>query len=160
MTMETTIDPETDLAIRRSVTVKAPPARAFEVFTRQMQAWWPLETHSIRAGREDRPPEELHLELRVGGRFYEKTGDDEHRWGSVLACEPPHRIVLEWQVNPSRPATEIEVTFTEVDGGTRVDLVHRGWERMGEQAEESRSGYASDDGWNRVLARYAAAADR
>ena len=158
--METTADPATDLAIRRSVTVNAPVERAWDVFTRQMQTWWPLETHSIRAGREERPPEELHLELRPGGRFYEKTGDEEHRWGSVLACEPPHRIVFEWQVNPSKPVTEVEVTFTAVDDGTRVDLVHRGWEAMAEAAEEARSGYASDDGWNRVLGRFADAAGR
>jgi uncharacterized protein YndB with AHSA1/START domain len=154
-----TMEPAADLAIRRSVTVRAPLERAFDVFTRQMQTWWPLETHSIRAGRDKRPPEELHLEPRAGGRFYEKTGDEEHRWGNVLVCEPPHRIVFEWQVNPSRPATEVEVTFTALEAGTRVDLVHRGWERLAD-AEEARSGYASDDGWNRVLGRFADAAGR
>src|SRR3954469_21088574 len=158
--MEIAMEPATNLPIRRSVTVKANPERAFDVFTRQMHTWWPLETHSIRAGREDAPPEELHLELREGGRFYEKTGGAEHRWGSVLACDPPHRIVFEWQGNPERPATEVEVPFDPVDGGTRVDLVHRGWEAMGEEAIEVRTSYASDDGWTVVLARYANVAGR
>jgi len=159
MKMETTTEPAaTNLPIRRSVTVKASPERAFDVFTRQMQTWWPLETHSIRAGRDDRPPEELHLELREGGRFYEKTGEEEHRWGSVLVCDPPHRIVFEWQVNPARPATEVEVTFEPVEGGTRVELTHRGWEAMGEQAMEVRSSYDSAQGWTAVLGRYAGAA--
>jgi uncharacterized protein YndB with AHSA1/START domain len=156
--METTTDPATDLALRRSVTVNAPSERAWDVFTRQMRAWWPLETHSIRAGREERAPEELHLELFAGGRFYERTGAEEHRWGTVLECDPPRRIVLEWQVNPDRAATEIEVTFTPEGEATRVDLVHRGWERHGELAEEARSSYAGESGWNWVLGLYAGAA--
>ena len=50
-------------------------------------------------------------------------------------------------------ATEIEVTFTDEGGKTRVDLEHRGWERLGERASEARQGY--DAAWERVLARYA-----
>jgi uncharacterized protein YndB with AHSA1/START domain len=150
--METT----TDLAIRRTVTVAAPVERAFEVFTRRMHAWWPLETHSIRAGRDGAAPEELCLEPWAGGRFYEKTGAEELRWGSVLECEPPHRIVFEWHVNPENPATAIEVTFTPEGEETRVELVHRGWERFADEAV--RSSYAGEGGWATVLARYVAAA--
>jgi uncharacterized protein YndB with AHSA1/START domain len=121
-----------------------------------MHSWWPLETHSIRAGRDDRAPEELHLELREGGRFYERTGGEEASWGKVLAYEPPHRIVLEWHVNPGNPATEIEVTFTPDGAGTRVELVHRGWERF--TSDKTRSGYASETGWTAVLGRFEEAA--
>jgi uncharacterized protein YndB with AHSA1/START domain len=152
------IETATDLTIRRSVTVRAPVERAFDVFTRSIEAWWPLETHSMRAGRDGERPQELHLELREGGRFYERTDGEEHSWGQVLAFEPPHRIVLEWHVNPANPPTEIEVTFTPVDGGTRVDLAHRGWERFADPTQATRSNYGSDGGWTRVLARYAEAA--
>jgi len=148
----------TDLAIRREVTVAAPPERAFEVFTSRMQWWWPLETHSIRAGGEGAPPDELHLEPWAGGRFYEKTGAEEASWGSVLECEPPHRIVFEWHVNPENPPTEIEVTFTAGESGTRVELVHSGWERFA-PGSETRDNYASEGGWTGVLARYAEAAN-
>jgi uncharacterized protein YndB with AHSA1/START domain len=151
--METTM---TDPAIRRSTHVEAPVEHAFEVFTRRMHAWWPLSTHSIRAGREGLAPAELHLELRAGGRFYEQTGDEQASWGSVLAYEPPHRIVLEWHVNPANPATEVEVTFAAEGDGTRVELVHRGWERFA--GAETRGNYASENGWSAVLARYADAA--
>ena len=61
--------------------------------------------------------------------------------------------MLAW--NPSRedrPRTEIEVTFTEEDGKTRVDLEHRGWENLGEHGAEARQGY--DSGWPSVLASY------
>ena len=147
----------TDLAIRRSVTVAAPAGRAFEVFTGRMHAWWPLETHSVRGVRDGQAPEELHFEPWPGGRFYEKTGDVEASWGTVLECDPPHRLVFEWHVNPENPATEVEVTFTPEGDGTRVDLVHRGWERF-PAGSETRANYASDRGWTGVLAAFVSAA--
>ena len=55
------------------------------------------------------------------------------------------------------PPTELEVTFTADGDGTRVDLEHRGWERLGALAEEARSGYGEN--WNGVLALFAAAAE-
>ena len=44
--METT----TDLAIRKTIHVDASPERAFEVFTRRIGSWWPLETHALHPG--------------------------------------------------------------------------------------------------------------
>ncbi len=41
--------------------------------------------------------------------------------------------------------------------GTRVDLEHRGWERLGDIASEAREGYES--GWPGVLELYRAAAE-
>ena len=148
-----------DLAIRRSVTVKAPVERAFDVFTREVATWWPLEEYSIRASQGAGRPQELHLELREGGRFYERTDGEELPWGSVLAYEPPRRILIEWRVNPESPPTEIEVTFTAEGDGTRVDLVHSGWERFGDRAGEARAGYGSESGWVSVLGLYAEAAE-
>jgi uncharacterized protein YndB with AHSA1/START domain len=49
----------------------------------------------------------------------------------------------------------VEVRFTPEDGGTRVDLEHRGWERAGAAAEKAAPQYGG--GWDLVLARYAAA---
>ena len=48
--------------------------------------------------------------------------------------------------------------FTPEGGGTRVDLEHRGWERLGADADETRASYGSENGWNMVMERYAAAA--
>ena len=41
-----------ELAIRRSLTVETAIERAFDVFTRGVASWWPLETHSMRASRD------------------------------------------------------------------------------------------------------------
>jgi uncharacterized protein YndB with AHSA1/START domain len=95
----------------------------------------------------------------AGGQVYERTKNGEElKWADIIAFEPPHRLILSW--NPSReqdrPRTEIEVTFTDEGGKTRVDLEHRGWERLGDGAAEGRQGY--DQGWQQVLAAYAGTA--
>jgi len=63
--------------------------------------------------------------------------------------------VLAWSPNREqhRPKTEIEVTFTDEGGKTRVDLEHRGWEALGAEAAEARQGYSQ--GWESVLAGFA-----
>ena len=81
--------------VRRSVTVRSPQARAFEVFAARIGAWWP-PTHHIGAT----PFRDIVLEPRVGGRWYEVGGDgSECDWGHVLAWEPPSRLLLAWQID-------------------------------------------------------------
>ena len=47
--------------------------------------------------------------------------------------------------------------FTEIDGGTRVELEHRGWERLGDRASGARADY--EEGWEPVLGLYRGAAN-
>ena len=42
-------------------------------------------------------------------------------------------------------------------GGTRVDLVHSGWERFDDPQHATSSEYGGERGWNQVLGRYAEA---
>ena len=120
----------TDLTVRRSVRVARPQEDAFRVFTEEIAAWWPLDTHSI--GKDGRPAETAVLEGREGGRFYERTGSGTELWGTVLVWEPPSRVVISWELVPGRPPTEVEVRFSAEGEGTRVELEHRGFERLGE----------------------------
>jgi uncharacterized protein YndB with AHSA1/START domain len=143
-------------AIRRSVTVDCSVEHAFTTFTERIHEWWPLGTHSIDQYESGSPPETVVFQGGAGGQIYERTSKGEElKWADVLAYDPPHRFVLAW--NPSReqegPQTEIEVTFTDEGGRTKVDLEHRGWERLGADAAEARQSYA--DGWKGVLAKYA-----
>ena len=149
MTSHTTIAP-----VRRSIHVDCSVEHAFEVFTARIGEWWPLATHSI--GEAD--AETAVLEPREGGRLYERIrGGREAHWARVLDWQPPRRLVLEWKVDPNSPApTEIEVRFEPEGDGTRVDLEHRGWERLGDRAAEARESYDSD--WPMVLGRFADAA--
>ena len=143
-----------ELVLRKSITVKASPERAFEVFTAEMAGWWPMTTHSI--GEEN--VEHVEIEPRVGGRFFERTKDGvEHLWGTVTAWEPPTPIAYTWHPGYSTDEQQdVEITFTPEGDGTRVDLVHTGWERRGAKAAKMYAGY--DEGWDYVLGeRFAAA---
>lgn len=149
--------------IRKHVTVRATPERAFAVFTEGFGTWWPLAVHSISVddplpGDEGTVAETAVIEAREGGRIFERMGDGrEFDWGTVLACDPPNRLVLAWSpVREARTPTEIEVTFTAQGQGTLVELTHRGWERLGERGALARGGY--EQGWPETLARFAEAA--
>jgi uncharacterized protein YndB with AHSA1/START domain len=146
----------TEVTVRREVTVEAPPERAFDVFTAGFDRWWP-RTHKL--GEADL--QEAILEPKRGGRWYERDVDgSECEWGEVLAYEPPRRLLLSWLLDPqfeidADNPTEVEVRFTEVEGGTRVELEHRGLERFGpDGAEKMRAAIDSEGGWAGILDRY------
>lgn len=81
--------------VRKSILVKAPAGRAFEVFARRMGSWWP-KSHSIGTS----PQADVVIEPRAGGRWYERGADgSECDWGRVLAWEPPARLLLAWQLD-------------------------------------------------------------
>jgi uncharacterized protein YndB with AHSA1/START domain len=128
---------------------------AFRVFTAEIGAWWPVAAHSVEPDKV----ETVVLEGRAGGRLYERWHDGgEVDWGRVLAWEPPARLVLSWSpsLEPRAP-TEVEVRFVAVEPDhTRVELEHRGWERLGDLAAQARSSY--EGGWPGVLDAFAGAA--
>jgi uncharacterized protein YndB with AHSA1/START domain len=137
--------------VRRSVTVKAGPETAFYRFTREIASWWPLPSHSI-GGRD---AESVAIEERVGGRILERIrGGRECVWGTVTAWDPPRRVAFTWHPgHDPEQAQDVEVRFTGVGSTTRVELVHRGFERLGAQARLARRAYPM--GWTYVLGRYA-----
>ena len=55
-------------------------------------------------------------------------------------------------------AQELEVRFTAEGDGTRVDIVHTGWERIGPDFRERMAGY--DTGWGFVLGFFVEAAGK
>jgi uncharacterized protein YndB with AHSA1/START domain len=162
MTAQTT----SGMVVRKEATVEAPIERAFRVFTEDFSTWWPPE-HHIGAVE----PEAVVMELRAGGRWYERAPDGtECDWGTVQEVDPPNRILFGWQLDPDfryEPdpalASEVEVRFTAVEPGrTHVEVEHRGFEVHGERAAELRDAVDAPDGWSGLLRRFgdaAAAAD-
>jgi uncharacterized protein YndB with AHSA1/START domain len=145
--------------VRRSITVNAPPARAFEIFT--TFAWWP-KSYSILPSRS--PQQTADLEPRVGGRWFERGEDGTQcDWGKVLVFDPPRRLVFTWQISPSytfEPDVETEVEVTFIPGGpnkTRIELEHRLFERFGAAGEKVRHDVDAPTGWGAVLEQFAAA---
>jgi hypothetical protein len=160
-------DPMGDLAaepiepIRRSVTVRLEPERAFDLFTAEIDTWWPVETHSRAASEfegEGVKVERVEFERRAGGRVLEHLSNGHVLpWAEILVWERPARFVLAWKPHPRpQPPTEVEVRFVPADGGTRVELEHRGWERLDVDIAPVYRSY--DDGWVATLERFAAAA--
>jgi Activator of Hsp90 ATPase homolog 1-like protein len=147
----------TQMLVRKSIVVGAPPEVAFRVFTEDINGWWPAKTHSVGEERV----EEVVLEPRVGGRFFERLDDGtEHEWGRVTEFESPRRFACNWYASRGPDTAQlIEVTFEPEDGGTRVELRQTGWEILGDRAEELRASYDSEGGWDLVLARFAEAAE-
>ena len=138
----------------KNVVVPLAIPESFELFTSKMASWWPLATHSVAKERAAT----CRLESGVGGRIYEvDDGGREHLWGTVKVWEPPERVVFTW--HPGREAgtaQEVEVRFSSAPEGTAVELEHRNWETLRDEAEEIRSNY--DAGWDITLRRMADAA--
>jgi len=149
----------TPSCVHESITVEAPIDHAFKVFTDEMGSWWPPDHHILQA-----PLAEMVFEPRVGGHIYDRgTDGSECRWATVLAYEPPARLVFTWNIgldwrlesDPDR-VSEIEVLFTaEGPGRTRVELEHRRIERHGEGWEAMRDAVGSPNGWTIGLQRFA-----
>jgi len=133
--------------IQQSVSVSKPPPVAFRVFTEQIGRWWPLPRFSVSQARAVG----CVIQPHEGGEVYELRDDGVRiPWGRVIAWDPPSRLVLSWF--PDRDpavAQEVEVRFLPEGSGTRVELVHRGWERLGPDAQTVRDRYAG--GWPAVL---------
>lgn len=137
-------------AVRKTVTVDCVVEEAFRLFTTDATAWWPVETHSIHGAAV----KEIVCEGRVGGELYELSEDGQKgHWATVVVWDPPTRIVLAWNILEQEAVpTEVEVRFVGEGASTRVELEHRGWETVAEDAATKRESY--DAGWGQVLGVY------
>lgn len=133
-------------SVELSVVVKAPLEEAFELFTSRMGEWWPLDVASYGGDRA----RQIFLEPRVGGRFFERfTDGDELQVGSVIACQPPRLISFTWVTADWLGETVVDVRFSPEAAGTRVDLSHHGFERIGPVGPDVAAKFRN--GWPRVL---------
>jgi uncharacterized protein YndB with AHSA1/START domain len=148
-----------DTSVRAAIVVDAPIERAFSVFTDGFGSFKPPEHNMLGAEIA-----ETVFEPREGGHVYDRGVDGgECRWARVLAYEPPHRVViswdisLQWQLETDLDKTsEVEVLFfSEGRDRTRVELEHRNLERHGAGWEGMREAVDSADGWPLYLQRFA-----
>ena len=100
--------------VRKTIMVGTSAERAFQVFTEEMNTWWPLASKHI--GKAD--AKTVVMEPFVGGRWFERGVDgSECDWGHVRTWDPPRRLVLTWEISsdwhddPSIQ-TEVEVRFS------------------------------------------------
>lgn len=137
--------------LHKQLKVGLSPEQSFRLFTEGIHKWWPLPTHSVGEAQA----ESCYFEGWVGGRIMEVLRDgSQSEWGKVLVWQPYTMVKFNWY--PGRAADtaqEVTVSFREIEaGGTLVELIHVGWETLGEHAQAARDGY--DSGWDFVLAKY------
>jgi len=149
----------TETSVRTSIVVEAPIERAFSVFTEDIGSRWSPEHHILEAELA-----EMVFEPREGGHVYDRGVDGSVcRWARVLAYEPPHRVVISWDINTQwqletdlERTSEVEVRFVaEASDRTRVELEHRNLDRHGQGWEQMRDAVGSPDGWPEGLRDFA-----
>ena len=139
--------------LRLSFVVECPVGHAFSVWTARTSSWWPA-AHTVTSA----PGLEVVIEGRPGGRIFERTpAGVEVDWGEVTLWEPPTRLGYLWHIRTDRAdSTEVEIRFVDQgDATTRVDIEHRGWERLGSRGQTWRD--VNRGGWDGVLPHYVAA---
>ena len=114
--------------------VKASAARAFDVFTREIHAWWqPNDLFRFTQRGAGRLALEAPAADGSGGRFIETLPNGNvFEIGKVSVWEPGARLVFGWRQASFRPeqGTEVEVRFEPVGDETRVTVEHRGWDSV------------------------------
>ncbi len=140
--------------VKKTLTVAASQAHAFDVFVNGIDRWWP-KSHSIGEGQCLK----LIIEPRKDGRWYSQhENGSEATNGHVLGVEPPGRLVLSWEISAQwkpdpRLRSEIELNFVaEGHKTTRVELLHHKFETMGEEdGKNMRDMVDSPGGWTGIL---------
>lgn len=123
------------------------PEGAFRLFTEQMDAWWPMTTHSVGGD----PGASIEFGTAAGQAVTEITpAGVRHRWAKLLQLDAPRRVVLAWHPGgDASRATQLDVRFADSSDGTQLRLHHSGWERLGDQGPTQRREYHL--GWDLVL---------
>jgi uncharacterized protein YndB with AHSA1/START domain len=132
---------ETQLRLERLIA--APPERLFALWTdpEQVVRWWWPEGYQLPS---------CDLDVRPGGawRATVQTADGQRKAvsGIYRVVEPPRRLVLTWgwvgDDGTRGHETEVTVTFEAVPGGTRLVLLHQGFESK-ERCDAHGRGWSS-----------------
>jgi uncharacterized protein YndB with AHSA1/START domain len=120
--------------------VPADPARAFDVFTRDIAAWWRPDPLFPVTPQGDGA---LSFEPGPDGRLVTRLGNGEtFEIGRILVWEPGRRLVFVWRQSSFSPgqSTEVEVRFEPVGDETRVSIEHRAWDTI-PQRHAARHGF-------------------
>jgi hypothetical protein len=113
-----------------SLRVAATPERAFDLFVREIHAWW-QPNGLFRFTPQS--PGVLGFETKAGGRFTETYADGTvFEIGRITAWKPGARLAFSWRQASFEPdqVTHVEVRFEPVGSETRVTVAHSGWDSV------------------------------
>lgn len=116
-----------------TVFVCVAPEDAFDIFTRETDAWW-RHGRKFRIGGRRRG--RIAFEGGLGGRLFETfeapSGSRTIDVGKITVWEPPSLLAFEWRGVNFKPheKTLVEVSFRPSGDGTLVRLRHSGWSAL------------------------------
>ncbi len=116
--------------IVKSVTVPLPPDRAFRLFTEEMSDWWPRDRPVNKGG--EAPEGTVTVTPEKGGPVFETRRDGTSaEWGRVTEWKPGQFFGMTWHFGDAEAEeSHVQVRFDAVADGTRVTLVHDGWQAL------------------------------
>jgi uncharacterized protein YndB with AHSA1/START domain len=112
--------------IKREVVVETTPELAFEAVTgaSELREWF---------------GEQAWSDVRPGGRYEVRWGQEERVEGRFVELQPPRRAAITWQRTGDPGKTSVEFAIRPTDDGVKVTLVH--------------GGFGSGPRWDKALAR-------
>jgi uncharacterized protein YndB with AHSA1/START domain len=105
--------------IHKSVLLPCDLAHAFQLFTAEISVWWPAE-------RRHTGDPQSEIIMLASGPFYERSRDERRmELGRMREWDPPHHLLFDFYpgTDADHP-TEVTVTFTAEEGGTRLTIQH------------------------------------
>lgn len=121
---------------------KVSPERLFEAFTNpeHVMGWW---------GPEGLSTPIVEIDLREGGNWLTTmVGSDGGSYtasGIYKIIERPNRLVYTWgwvEDGQRGADSTVDLTFTQIEGGTRLTMVHSVFETV-EERDDHSGGWAS-----------------
>ncbi|MEM6727829.1 MAG: SRPBCC domain-containing protein [Pseudomonadota bacterium] len=136
--------------VKKTVEVPLSCEEAFTLFTEKMETWWPLSSHGVGTDRGLPPSKGIRVQAGEGGQVTEMLGNgDETPWGTILTWEPGARFRMSWCPGlPEEQTSEVDVTFTQIGNGCRVDLTHTGF---GVYSAPAKAAANYEKGWGMLL---------
>lgn len=141
------------------MTVDSTAIRLSRVIHADRQAVWDAWTRPDQMKRWACPApdgvERVESDFNVGGTYTLVMSVEGNRYtafGTYREIDAPRRVVYTWDWREAEHATGetvVTVEFSEVEGGTRVDLVHEGF-----PAAEAAQGH--EEGWGACVAHFEA----
>jgi uncharacterized protein YndB with AHSA1/START domain len=124
--------------VRKELTIGAPRERVWRALTEagELLRWFPDHAAEV--------------DLRPGGTFRLEWANGEGDTGVFDEIEPPSRLAFRWWHDGTEPRLRVEITLEEVERGTRLVLVERGFRGF---AQERRAELwaGNDEGWSKEL---------
>ena len=129
-----------------TIEIQATPERVFRSLTtpEDLVRWWGAEGVYQTT--------EWTTELRVGGKWRAGgkavDGKSFSVEGTILAVDPPRKLVQTWRADwDGSKETKVTYSLTPIADGTRVTVLHEGFDGRSESCKEHASGWEQVLGW-------------